>query len=460
MHNVSDNINLSNFSQSENSLFDYQTRNLIIKILNLISSSEKKIEIFRRVLTDSRDFDFNIIFKRFEMDSNIKDKITPELILQFLRKNSIFCDIEKIKMFISFYDRDNDGSLNFNEFKNFLISSQDKAMRASLTSTNLSTQQWHTLKNYNIPINISHTLIKLFIEEIQLANKILELQKNLCSSLTYNAWNLYSLIDRDNKDSIYLHNLEDFLNDLASGNFSRSHLEALFYRMDISKDDRISFNEFQVFFTYRNYSKITSLENEEYFGFNIEQNSMKAHSKKSSLVSDENQSQLSFSRSPLNQSMTKSMNVDEPLLIRSINYSNPKNQAADRNYPSQTSVLASPYYKRFNSLEEEMLINFFKTLVDYEREIEEIRIKLAKHVDFNLCELYQIFLTQDDDVSGEDSVIAEKEKFKYLKNYHMVELLSVEKFKNGINFFNAYPTEKEMRMIFNRHIQKKSKYIE
>jgi Ca2+-binding EF-hand superfamily protein len=458
MHNVSDNINISNLNHSENSLFDLQTKNLIIKILTLISTSEKKIEILRRVLTDSRDFDFNMIFKRFEMNSNTKDKITPELILDFLRLNSIFCDIQKIKMFISFYDRDNDGSLNFSEFKNFLISSQDPVMRATLTSSNLSTQQWHTLKNYNIPINISHTLIKLFIEEIQCANKILELQKILCSSLTYNAWNLYSLIDRDNKDSIYLHNLEDFLNEFSPGRFSRSNIEALFYRMDISKDDRISFNEFQVFFTYRNFSKITTLENEEYFGYNIADKSVNLHSKKSSVISDEN---LSFSRSPLNMSMTKSMNVDESQLIKSINYSNPKNQPADRNYPSQSSVLASPYYKRFSSLEEEMLINFFKTLVDYEREIEEIRVKLAKHVDFNLCELYQIFLTQNEDRDGfGEDINRESEKFKYLKNYHMVELLSVEKFKNGINFFSAYPTEKEMRLIFNRHIQRKTKFIE
>jgi hypothetical protein len=208
---------------------------------------------------------------------------------------------------------------------------------------------------------------------------------------------------------------------------------------------------------------MSSLENEEFFGYNNQ--ILKNNSRKpSSIVSDEAHLSLSLNKSAgsLNQSMIKSMNVDESNLLKSFNNSNPKNIPSDRVYQSQSSILSSPYYKRFKSLEEEMLINFFKTLVDYEKEVEGIKINLAKNIDFNLIEIYQIFISEEeDDYSDIDKFDkSSKEKFKYLRNYHMVELLSMDKLKMGINFFNSYPTEKELKLIFNRFINKTTKFIE
>jgi hypothetical protein len=457
------NVTNENMSIHSHSNFDNTTRKGIVKILQTISEFEKKTEILRRVLTDSRDFDVNKIFKKFAMNSRIMNKITPEVILNLLQTNNIFCDMENVKMFISFYDRDSDANLNFEEFKNVLISSKDPSLNKSINPSTLSTIQSHVLKNYVIPMEISHTLMKLFMTEIQFANKLLELQKALCSGLTYNAWNLYTIIDRENRDSITVYNLEEFLSEYSPGKFSRSSVVALFFRLDISKDDRISFNEFQIFFNYKSYSKMSSLENEEFFGYNNQ--ILKNNSRKpSSIVSDEAHLSLSLNKSAgsLNQSMIKSMNVDESNLLKSFNNSNPKNIPSDRVYQSQSSILSSPYYKRFKSLEEEMLINFFKTLVDYEKEVEGIKINLAKNIDFNLIEIYQIFISEDEDEYSDIEKFdkSSKEKFKYLRNYHMVELLSMDKLKIGINYFNSYPTEKELKLIFNRFINKTTKFIE
>jgi Ca2+-binding EF-hand superfamily protein len=137
---------------------------VIMKIFNLIAEYEKKIEIIRRVISDNSQFDISSVFQFF--DKNKRNSISINDIIHFLESKSMFCDFESVKLFISFYDTDRSGNLNFDEFKNVLISSKDPSLK-SYSNKKLNT-------NYIIPSELLHLMVRLFITEIQFANKLLD----------------------------------------------------------------------------------------------------------------------------------------------------------------------------------------------------------------------------------------------------------------------------------------------
>ena len=167
----------------------------INQIFKVISEFEKKAEVIKQVLNDNFEFDPNSIFS--SLDEEKINKLTYKCLNNYFNINSIFCDIETIKMFISFYDIDQDGCINFNGFKNLVISQHNPGLKSILDQTTTKDNTICTIAS-----DISHMLVKLFIIEIQFANKMIKLLKILNSEANYNVWNLFKEINYENSETI------------------------------------------------------------------------------------------------------------------------------------------------------------------------------------------------------------------------------------------------------------------
>ncbi len=212
----------------------------------------------------------------------------------------------------------------------------------------------------------------------------------------------------------------------------RIDLENIFSRIDINKDGIISFEEFKVFFNYRNYSKISSLENLEY------KNKPTMYS---ALPTDnEGTPNTTF---VANLKHNRTMEVDESNLKKS-SY----NVKRDDLKTSQIKIK-----KIFKSIEEEMFINLLNLIIQIEKDIEKTKIKLIENVDYNLVDVYQIFLNAEQIYESEELV-------EFPRKYHLIENLSHNQFKTGINYFGAYPTEEEFKLILNRQFIKDDAYLD
>ena len=98
----------------------------ICQILMELSECERSVEITRRVLVDSNDFDPFQIFKKLDIEN--KNYISPQDIINFMSLKNINIFLEEAKFIIFFYDKDEDGLLSFDEFLNLIQSKNPKSI--------------------------------------------------------------------------------------------------------------------------------------------------------------------------------------------------------------------------------------------------------------------------------------------------------------------------------------------
>jgi hypothetical protein len=170
---------------------NYKMFNLIGEIFKLISEYEKKSETIRQVLNDNNSFNPVAIFNCLDLQS--KGNLCYQNLYEYLNSNLIYCDHETVKMFVSFYDINQDGNLNYYEFKNLIFSAKDRGAK------NL---QESYQGDIFISADIEYTFIKLLVSEIKFANKLVQLLKQLSKEVNYNAWNLFRQIDSEGRDYI------------------------------------------------------------------------------------------------------------------------------------------------------------------------------------------------------------------------------------------------------------------
>jgi hypothetical protein len=180
----------------------------------------------------------------------------------------------------------------------------------------------------------------------------------------------------------------------------------LFNRFDINKDGLIDIWEFKTFLTPKNFSKLTPPE--------IFEQENEEISKPNSRNSLNNSHGLSSSNINSFQTLTMSERIEINKDLCSI----------DKN----PNFLPSFKNIRNCNLEEEMFCNYLKDLIIRYKKIDEIRGRLAKRYDFNLTDIYNIFIN----------------------NKKINRGLRKEEFKNALNELSIYPTENELTLLFKR----------
>ena len=214
-------------------MISIETEARVAKILLYLAESEHNIEINRKCLSDSLEFDPYQIFKI--LDKDYKNRIDICNIIDFLNYKEIYANECEISLLIFFYDQDNDGSLSYPEFLNLIQSEK------SIIKTN---------RNSNIkelPYNIEYSLGNLLEKEIELSRKLIPLLEELRNRNDFNIHNIFHLIK--GYSSITPQNLRDFLLK-NKADFIQDDVKAIVKRLDINHDGRIDLCEFHSFFGF------------------------------------------------------------------------------------------------------------------------------------------------------------------------------------------------------------------
>ena len=110
-----------------------ETKKRIAKLFIILAEGERTVEISRQVLSDLKEFDSYQIFKNLDIER--KNKIDAYNIIDYLRNKGIYASEEEAQLIILFYDQDYDTYLSFSEFIN-LIQSEKIEQKASCRSSN------------------------------------------------------------------------------------------------------------------------------------------------------------------------------------------------------------------------------------------------------------------------------------------------------------------------------------
>ena len=110
-----------------------ETEKRIAKLFIILAEGERTVEISRQVLSDLKEFDSYQIFKNLDIER--KNKIDAYNIIDYLRNKGIYASEEEAQLIILFYDQDYDTYLSFSEFIN-LIQSEKIEQKASCRSSN------------------------------------------------------------------------------------------------------------------------------------------------------------------------------------------------------------------------------------------------------------------------------------------------------------------------------------
>jgi len=245
----------------------------------------------------------------------------------------------------------------------------------------------------------------LLEREIELVKTLNYFIKDLTLRYDYNPYRSFASLDEMNLNYITLENLQNFL--VKNGiEIFNSECAAIFKRLDLDRDGRISFSEFNKVFT------LTSTHSSSRTNNFLKTSTSSSFYK--SPIRNEKSTFLSPVRetSRLNQSLSKSVN-------RSVDMSSSK--LSDSNSFSQTFTRS-----RFSTYEEELFVEYLRETLINEREVERLKSLLAMKSDFNLRDLFRVF------------------------QFNNMSYLNTSDIKLGFNLFNVFPTNEEIDLLVKR----------
>ena len=208
----------------------------LLQLFSFLSKLEQSVQVRRKVLTDYYDYDASKIFKMLDIES--KGFINSDKIIQFLDSHGIPYTNESVKLLIIFYDSDFDGELSFEEFipliQNNNILTNDKKVKLNLKN------------NTDISFNIEYCLTKIFEKEIEINQYIINLMTQIQKNIDNNLFYLFKEISL-NKEYIRTEDIIYFL-DTNKIDYTNNQINDIMKRLDINKDGKIDFNEFEYLF--------------------------------------------------------------------------------------------------------------------------------------------------------------------------------------------------------------------
>ena len=231
-----------------------ETKNLISKLFSIIQEGEKKIEIKRKNLNESIDFEPYILFNR--LDQFRKNYLNEENFINFLKLNNIEVTINQGKFLILFYDSDSTQNLNYNQFLNLVLSNNYYEIRNLINSKieeNINENNNNdNNNNLNNSLNfISYETEKLFCD---LLKSEFDLIKNIDLTLSeiksYGDFSLTELFNESNISGIVISKkLNQFIS--SNGiNLDNEDIKLILKRFDIKKNGRVDLFDLEKIFYF------------------------------------------------------------------------------------------------------------------------------------------------------------------------------------------------------------------
>ena len=380
----------------------------ICQILLELSECERSVEITRRVILDSIDFDPFLLFRK--LDSEKKNYISPQNIINYMLEKNMNIFLEEAKFIILFYDIDKDGLLSYEEFINLIQSKNPKALNKKI----------NCIKKKEISYNIEFSFTKLIEKEIKLVQKMMNCLNNINTS-KFDIHEIFHEMKSININCITKESLKIFF-EKNNISFLDSDLNFIISRLDLNKDGKVDFVEFHSFFGFPNcyniYPNIVCpfcgtkccdeciLGNKEYFypNLNEENYNEEINEEKISkglnlrLIPErkyapfevdinnikQNSEIINFTKN--NNTLDKdnnNNNIDNEIISKSLSL---------RDLPQRKYAPIEVEIKEIITNED--IINFnayLKSLIDGETEIESLKVDLAIKPDFNCEDFFRLF---------------------------------------------------------------------
>ena len=323
----------------------------VLELIVNITQNASKCEENKQKLNDHYTFEPYALFSRIDRDD--KKFITKEDLISFLAENNITIDTNRstVDLFIEYYDRDFDSKLNFTEFLNFVLNKDNNLIRS------ISTQR-ETYKLSN------DEYLQKDLEE--LTSQVLLSEFYLFEYANVKKMEIFS-----QKESI------DLLN--------------LFIEMDTDKNGYISCEDIETFLSKRKI-KICIDEIQSFI----------------SLFDEDIDGELNWNEylfmilpSPTNYEY----NLDELKMLEgkyTEYYNNRKNEHTKENVNQMNQSTSQTYY--FNSHNSNTvnvnanttqsfssLASLLYQIIDFENQIDNMRIKLLSNENFNLTAMFNYF---------------------------------------------------------------------
>ena len=214
-----------------------ETESKIIKLLKTIAEGENSIEVSRKLLSDSPEFDPHQIF--INLTPKGKEFITPLDLIEYFNNKNIFISYTEAKLLVLFYDQNYDGNLTYTEFVPLVESKNSE--KKTITSSPVS----------KMPKSIEHYLLKLIEKEVDFIKNIIGQLYDLRIKKDFNCHSIYHALKNVNK--ITEDSIGDFF-EKKSVTFMNEDLIAIIKRLDINKDGIVDLCELHAFFGFPNCS--------------------------------------------------------------------------------------------------------------------------------------------------------------------------------------------------------------
>ena len=452
------------------------TESQIIKLLLTLADLERQVEINRQVLSQNLDFDAYQAFRYIDTDN--KNSINSENLLNFLNKNGICTNLNELQYLILFYDENQDGCLSYTEFLNMILSESNYSLR-KLARERIGS----TFPKINLPFNVEYSIVKLLEKELYLIREISCLINFLKSKCDFNTHELYHLI-KGNNEFIKPENIKNFLLK-NSVKFNDDDIRNIMKRLDFNRDSKIDYCEFHKFFCGNvdncsccnictqccfntnsirtNYSTNNSFQNQ--FINNQNNNYNNQIPSDITLTNSPMRNSNQINLIPLNSNKTNynynnNIKVSPNLTLRnspqrknspcSNRELNPNNYIVENNNCQKTiccpnncnncicnicqcnpcRCIALSYEKG-----ECTFINFIREIMNIENQIENYKIELSLRSDFNIEDAFKIF-----ELNGRG-------------------IINEADLKYGLNLLDIYASDKDIKLIMRRADIRKNNLI-
>ena len=217
---------------------------ILVKYFTTIKILDDEIEKIRVELCQNPSFFPKILFNI--IDSNEKNFITLDDLKTYLKNNNIPYEEYCLRRFIHNFDKDNDFSIDYNEFLGIVLSKRNISLSNSV--------MYKENKDNKLDNNVENTFNKLLIKELNLVKTLISIADELKYSKEFTTYEAYISIVKEQK---YI-TQENLANYLRENNFELDNIDPiiLMFRIDADNDGQISYEEFQeIFFPYKsNYS--------------------------------------------------------------------------------------------------------------------------------------------------------------------------------------------------------------
>eukprot|EP00347_Sterkiella_histriomuscorum_P009319 403341661 len=207
-------------------------------LFKAISENEQIVEEQRQRLSLQLDFEPYAAFKR--IDRLNQDKINAHDICNFLKENMVdYADEVECFYMFRYFDKDNDGYLDFDDFLQLTLPADDIQKRAETAQR----PNYRVGKDQRLPKHIEFELSRLIEKEMHYHVKVEIEKKTFERQPDFNTVASFTIIDSQKYGFLDFDNMKKFLQKFKK-EIKKPDINAIIRRLDIDGDNKISFREF------------------------------------------------------------------------------------------------------------------------------------------------------------------------------------------------------------------------